>query len=99
MIQLYPLNCNNLGGKYTSKEEILLPFPTMMWICCRKLHAEISKLEDYGWINIFQTKLLDGSEQSNQWLESMRDAHLSYSRERWNLLLDNDKDYVVQKDW
>ena len=30
VIQLYPLNSNKLGGKYTSKDGTLLPFPTMV---------------------------------------------------------------------
>ena len=30
VIQLYPLNSNNLGGKYTSTDGTLLPFPTMV---------------------------------------------------------------------
>lgn len=95
---LYPLNHNEeVGGRY-SGDEGPKPFPTTLWITCPDLHTRISKLEDLGYINKFQQKLLIDS-NSVQWLKEMRNAHLLYSAFRWSMLSPEHKELVSSSGW
>lgn len=94
---LYPLNSNQLNGRYSEKEGVK-PFPTAMWITCPLLHMRISKLEDIGWIIELQKRLREGA-SSQQWLLAMCRAHQLYAEFRWNLLLEEDKQLVITNGW
>ena len=58
---LYPLNANDVGGRYTKKGG-RKPFPTTLWIVSRDLYSRISKLEDMGWVQKLQRRLTEGRE-------------------------------------
>ena len=58
---LYPLNANDVGGRYAKKRG-RKPFPTTMWIVSRDLYCRISKLEDKGWVQKLQRRLNEGQE-------------------------------------
>ena len=90
--RLYPLNRNELKGRY-SKES--LPFPTMMWMTSPVLKARISKIEVDGYIEIIQQRLADSPEA----LESMNRAHKAYAKERWGLLSEEDRVVVEGRGW
>lgn len=99
VVQLYPLNGNQLGGRYgveiCEKKMLALPFPTMLWMCCPYLHAKISHLEDLGFITVFQQRLNEDAIA----MESMHLAHKSYGEERWSLLSAEDKIFVEENNW
>lgn len=58
---LYPLNANDVGGRYAKKRG-RKPFPTTLWIVSRDLYCRISKLEDKGWVQKLQRRLTEGRE-------------------------------------
>ena len=58
---LYPLNANDVGGRYAKKGG-RKPFPTTLWIVSRDLYSRISKLEDMGWVQKLQRRLTTGHE-------------------------------------
>ena len=91
---LYPLNKNgSISGKYNTKD--LLPFPTTYWMTSPILHVIISKLEERGLIDEYQTRL-DNSDEAK---EMMKQAHESYAKDRWSLLTDEHKTYIDDKGW
>jgi hypothetical protein len=91
---VYPLNFNNLNGRYKESNG-LKPFPTILWMTNPELRDRISKLEDLGWIN----KLYQRLQGNPDWLSQMQIAHKRYSEFRWNLLTYDDKIYVIQHGW
>eukprot|EP01038_Epipyxis_sp_PR26KG_P004515 gene4515-6379_t len=98
--KLYPLNVNALGSNYSTANGRPLPFPTMFWITCPILHYFISTLEDAGWVQKFQARLLEDSPQGEEWRRVMTSAHESYAIERWNQLTDEDRTIVLTtKGW
>ena len=94
---LYPLNANDLGGRY-SMEGGYKPFPTTLWMTCPHLHARVSKLEDAGWIQRLYDRL-HNSEESAEWIGNMCEAHRRYGEFRWNLLTESDKEFVISNGW
>lgn len=97
ILKLYPLSVNetNKNGK---KERLKSPFPTLFWMSCPVLHAKICQLEVDGWVEKLNNKLWN-SPESKQWLDIMENAHKQYAEERWALLSESDKEYVVSKGW
>ena len=110
---LYPLNANDVGGRY-AKEGGRKPFPTTLWIVSRDLYSRISKLEDLGWVQKLQRRLTHGHEdgpsssagsgagdptQAAAWQQSMRLAHQRYAAFRWSLLTPEDAVWVESKGW
>lgn len=95
IILLYPLNANNLKGKYAMTNG-MKPFPTTIWMTCPILHARISKLEDLGWVSKLQSRLNSGNPD---WLNSMQHAHKAYADLRWDMLTEGDKEYVRENGW
>ena len=100
VVKLYPLHGNAITGRYRSKKgskakQDFLPFPTMLWVSCPNLHAQISHLEDLGFITQFQKRV----NEDDSVLESMRQAHNFYAEERWSLLSSEDKTFVEEKNW
>lgn len=95
---LYPLNHNEeVKGRY-SGDDGPKPFPTTLWITCPDLHTRISKLEDLGFINKFQQKLLKDSNSATM-LEQMHRAHAGYAQFRWDLLASDDEALVISSGW
>lgn len=96
---LYPLNVNNLNGRY-SKKRGLQPFPTTVWMTCPHLQRRISLLEGKGYISVFQTRLEDnGTPENTENRRKMLAAHRQYAEYRWNLLSEEDKQLVEQNGW
>jgi hypothetical protein len=99
ILQLYPLNISEIYGTDKPQDptdrEIRLPFPTMYWISDPHVFDQVASLEQQGWINILQEKLL-GCEES---LAIMKIAHEQYSKDRLNLLSYEDKVFVENKGW
>lgn len=84
--QLYPLSM---------ELNSLQPFPTMFWLTCPLLQAQISDIEKLGWIQKLQEKL----NKNNDYKIQMRECHSKYLQERWSLLSDSDKEYVEKSGW
>ncbi len=95
VLKLYPLNTNDLKGRYARSVGQPLPFPTMMWMSCPLLQARISELEVAGWIEVFQKRLTD----SEIYQENMREAHKQYAMERWNMLSPEEVEVVEKNGW
>jgi hypothetical protein len=93
--KLYPLNKNDLKGRYSVRP---LPFPTMLWLCCTTIHNRICELEVGGWVQKLQKRLTD-SEESPVYLEAMSKAHKAYAQERWSLLTPEDQQLVLDNGW
>lgn len=102
VIRLYPLNRNNLEGRYGMHVEGctkgLLPFPTIFWMTCPELKSRVSKLEDEGWILKLEHRLLNTS-RSEEYLRVMKKAHELYAQERWELLSESDRELVQLNNW
>jgi len=90
--RLYPLNRNELKGRYSTED---LPFPTMLWMTSSALKARVSKIEVDGYIEKFQDRLISSPEA----IEAMKGAHEAYARERWDLLSESDKVFVTERGW
>lgn len=97
VVVLYPLNTNSLRGRYNEKEGEK-PFPTIYWMTSPILHAQISRLEKSGWIKTFQARLKDEENHAED-IKQMKTAHREYAQERWKLLSEEDKVFVVEKGW
>ena len=103
---LYPLNSNDINGRYPSIDG-RKPFPTTLWITCREVYSKISRLEDLGWVTKLQIRLNNGGEQNellsktgnNDYIKQMRNAHERYAEYRWSLLSEDDKELVASKQW
>lgn len=98
VLKLYPLNQKDPTIYDSSYEDDLIPFPTMYWISCPVLHAEISHLEESGWVQRLTERLLHSSE-SEIYLKAMEDAHKKYAEERWSLLSLQDQEFVIKSGW
>lgn len=96
VLQLYPLNRNELKGRYSGENGEALPFPTMMWLACPTLQYRISVLEHDQWIVKLYERLTK-SEKSAEYLQAMQRAHKQYGAERWGLLTETDKAKVEQR--
>ena len=102
VILLYPLNRNNLEGRYgvqvDGDAKGLLPFPTIFWMTCPELKSRVSKLEDEGWILKLEHRLLH-SPHSEEYVQTMKKAHELYAQERWDLLSEEDKELIDRNNW
>lgn len=93
---LYPLNFNlEASSRYT---EGIKPFPTMFWITCPTLKANISKLEVIGWVSKLQIRLNNG-ENCEVDLAKMNSAHQMYIDERWSCIKDEDREILRTEGW
>lgn len=93
---LYPLNFNlEASSRYT---EGIKPFPTMFWITCPILKAEVSKLEVKGWVIKLQNRLNYG-QNSEVDLAKMNNAHQKYIDERWSAIKDEDREILRSEGW
>ena len=80
--RLYPLRaCTD--AKKPKQRATAEPFPTMFWLVCPDISARVSKLEDDGWVNKLQERLL----KSDTARQELKRQHEAYASERWSLLL------------
>ncbi|KAL7488799.1 hypothetical protein ACHAW6_014414 [Cyclotella cf. meneghiniana] len=75
---------------YTSCK--ITPFPTLYWLCDPHVSRAISELERQGCVRIFQSRLENDASHAKEWLE----CHEQYALERWNLLSNQDKTWLLQ---
>jgi hypothetical protein len=109
---LYGLNENSsIKGRYATGK--MQPFPTMVWMSCPVLKAQISKLEVDGLVDIFEERLnCDGVDTADisigsddltppppTFLDRMHRAHQQYASERWTRFSDEHKEYVESQGW
>mmetsp|Transcript_5119 Transcript_5119/g.6613 ORF Transcript_5119/g.6613 Transcript_5119/m.6613 type:complete len:417 (-) Transcript_5119:183-1433(-) len=89
-------NSNTTNDSSTS-ESTIEPFPTMYWLTHPYLRALISQLEIEPQSNV---KTMEEKISSSQaYLEAMTKAHQSYGNCRWDMLTDEDKQYVKERGW
>jgi hypothetical protein len=103
---LYPLNHNDLGGRYS--DGYMKPFPTILWMTCPYLHTRVSRLEDAGWVEKLRQRLVgesnsedssDGKENQIDYVVQMEGAHKQYAEFRWSLLTPEDQEAIRDSDY
>ena len=72
----------------------LTPFPTMYWLTDTHISRAISELERQGFVRDFQTRLECDDFLAKEWLK----CHDGYAIERWNLLSDQDREWLLHDD-
>ena len=92
--RLYPLRAC-IDAKKPKQRATAEPFPTMFWLVCPEISARVSKLEDDGWVNKLQERLLKCDAAR---LELKR-QHEAYATERWSLLVDADVEFARSRNW
>ena len=88
-IQSYPLivqRSKEDGGKNNQT-----PFPTMYWLTDPHVSRAISELERNGYVRQFQSRLEDDTSLAKEWWQ----CHEEYALERWELLSDPDKEWLL----
>ena len=85
---IYPL-------RYNIKLDQLVPNPTIFWLESDKYHAQISNLERDGLIGKWESELAKNPEK----LDLFSKQHQRYRDFRWNLLIPEHQEYVIQKGW
>lgn len=98
VLKLYPLNFNDLNGRYNPTEEERLPFPTMFWMCCPNIARRVAHIEENGFVVKFKENFhCDSFGSSNT--EAMKRAHSLYAEERWSSLSEEDREFISRKGW
>ncbi|RYH28935.1 DUF501 domain-containing protein [archaeon] len=97
ILQLYPLNVRD-PTLFQETEQDIIPFPTMFWVSCPVLHANISKLEMDGWIQKLSDRLVHSADSAT-YLAAMEKAHKLYAEERWSTLTEEDRQFVESSGW
>ena len=93
LVQL--LNADGEGtGEVSYRDCNITPFPTIYWLADPHVSKALSELERQGYVRTFQTKLESNTEQAKEWL----DCHEQYALERWNLLSEKDRDWLLQSE-
>jgi len=93
--QLYPLTKPAAERRRKGGGKDFEPFPTTYWLTCPTLKANISKLEDKGWVAKLETRL----EKDEAALHAMANAHNEYAACRWALLSDEHLSLVSERGW
>jgi hypothetical protein len=86
---------NRIGDEDALSESAVKPFPTIYWMTCPEVRKKISALEDSGSVAKFQKALMESPED----LEAMRRAHAAYESQRWNTLMEPDKEILRKNGW
>ena len=88
VIRYYPLSLSEEG-------KVLSPFPTLYWLTCRSLIRQVSEFESYGWIG----KIEDRIEADPAFREAYHENHRQYGLERWESLLPEHREVVIERGW
>jgi len=68
------------------------PFPTLYWLSCPQISRAISELEREGYVRIFQQRIENDVEELGvKWWK----CHEQYANERWNVLSNHDRDWLL----
>lgn len=70
--------------------EEFVVFPTLFWLTCPFLTAEVSRLESGGAVKRFERRLAADPDLSLRYAR----AHEAYRRERWTLLTAEDREFL-----
>jgi hypothetical protein len=92
-IMTYSLN----GGGARRKRKALgnlTPFPTLYWFCCPIVGKAISELEREGFVSVLENRLSQNMTMLNDYTE----CHKGYARERWDSLLPEHRNYLLQSE-
>lgn len=81
--------------KVSNKDYLVEPFPTIFWVTDPRLRALISKIEIENRGSQYEKKLKNDTEA----LESMKQAHLAYGKERLSLIASQDREYIEKRGW
>ncbi len=97
VVRVYPLLRRSVDSP---KSAPILPrdyefFPTLFWLTCPDLCRKVSLLEAKGWIDRFEQEIDDDPALQ----QSYREDHESYSRERWDLLTEEDREVITALGW
>lgn len=86
----------NGGGARRKRKALgdLTPFPTLYWFCCPTVGKSISDLEREGFVGILESRLSENSTLLKDFIE----CHRGYARERWNSLLSEHQNYILQSE-
>ena len=68
VVRLYPLRDASQDSKLKSRATVE-PFPTLYWLIDGDLKAQVSQLEDQGWIAKFEARLTSADPEGKQYLE------------------------------
>jgi len=90
VIKVYPL-LKLKGGQASQAFEI---FPTLFWLTCPKILQQISQLEYAGVIK----KLEELIQKDNSFRDKYHEAHRRYIEERWQILKEEDKEFLKKND-
>lgn len=102
LIQLANTNTNNANNDENTQRENsysydkcnITPFPTLCWLTCPHVSRAISELERQGYVRTFQLQLESNKELATEWW----DCHEEYASERWSILSENDREWLLDKD-
>lgn len=71
------------------------PFPTLFWLSCPALIAQVSKLEHQGWISRLEQELQSDPALAHQ----VEGDHRAYIKERWATLTLADRKWIRKQGW
>ncbi|KAL7481843.1 hypothetical protein ACHAW6_007529 [Cyclotella cf. meneghiniana] len=77
--------------------QIVEPFPTLYWLTCPRLRCYVSRLELSQMHNV--ARMERRLRSSTYYLDQMARAHLSYGKQRWELLTPVDREEVLRRGW
>ena len=83
VIRCYPLE---------RRGDVLKPFPTLYWLTCPNVIAQIGRIEAQGWIGRFEAMMLEDESLTT----AVSADHDRYIAERWALLSDADREAIKE---
>lgn len=89
-IQSYPLLVQIDNSEEENKHSYT-PFPTMYWLTCPHVSRAISEIERNGYVRKFQMRLENDESLAKDWWQ----CHEEYAAERWELLSESDREWLL----
>lgn len=83
VIRCYPLE---------RRGDVLKPFPTLYWLTCPNVIAQVGRVEAAGWIGRFETMM----HEDDALAAAVSADHDRYIAERWRLLSDADRQAIKE---
>lgn len=71
------------------------PFPTIYWLTCPSLVAQLAALEHVSWIRRLEREIRSDATLKRE----LEKNHKAYIEERWALLSDEDKQGIEKRGW
>ena len=100
VLRLYPLTAETSTGKGPGRfkrRRLLQPWPTLYWLACPSLRAQVSRLEAVGLIPLLKAQLQRPERAALA--ATLRAQHRVYAEQRWGVLLPADRDLVEERRW